>query len=85
MLKGIEEENVRGNESVSVIGIVSVIKIVSVIGIVIEIVKEIVIVIVIVKRNVESIEVGYVRKSVIKIVIVIEIGKGEFFILYFDG
>ena len=80
-----EEENVRGNEIASAIGTVSVTKIVSVTGTVTEIAKETVIVIVTAKRNVESTEVGHVRKSVIKIVIVNETGKGEPFILYFDG
>lgn len=83
--KGTEEENARGNESASAIGTVSGTKIVSVTGTVTEIAKETVIVIVTAKRNVESTEVGHVRKSVIKIVIVIETGKGEPFILYFDG
>lgn len=83
--KGTEEENARGNESASAIGTVSVTKIVSVTGTVTEIAKETVIVIVTAKRNVESTEVGHVRKSVIKIVIVIETGKGERFIVYFDG
>ena len=72
--RGTEEEIARGNAIASDIGTVSVTKIVSVTGSVTEIAIEIVIVTA--KRNVESTEVGHVKKSVRKSVTVIATGKG---------